>query len=321
MRKVFITSLILGLCACGSEKHDKQASAGKDADGPGGDGDAVVSDAGGVEDAGQTETDAGHENPGTSSVTGNTMTIGPVLGAAHGEKTVCVVLELGNADTLYVRELKTHIDPGSHHMIAYKTDEDVVTTPYPCAPSPNSPGLMIIAQSTDSALPYPEVAVASLAPHQHVRLELHYFNDNAMAREMKGAVTFVPHEGDATKLLPVQTLFTGAYDLEVPTGESESKYFQVMPPGNHYFALTTHTHRLGVLATLKRAKSQDDESAVLLHESRDWDEPPLTQFNPPIMFAGDGLLLTCEYDNYTGQPVHFGTNATDEMCFFWAYYY
>jgi hypothetical protein len=53
-----------------------------------------------------------------------------------------------------------------------------------------------------------------------------------------------------------------------------------------------------------------------------WAEPPLDTYDPALTFAeGEGLALTCEFDNTTGGPVVFGEGFDDEMCFLWAHYY
>jgi hypothetical protein len=63
-------------------------------------------------------------------------------------------------------------------------------------------------------------------------------------------------------------------------------------------------------------------NATPLHESLNWEEPPLDSFSPPLAFDGsDGLRLICNYENTTDRVVTFGTATTDEMCFMWAYYY
>jgi len=36
---------------------------------------------------------------------------------------------------------------------------------------------------------------------------------------------------------------------------------------------------------------------------------------------GPGFNFTCTWDNTTSTDVNFGESATNEMCFFWAYYY
>jgi hypothetical protein len=102
---------------------------------------------------------------------------------------------------------------------------------------------------------------------------------------------------------------------------AESSY---TPPGSsgspiRVFAITSHTHSLGVRSTIEHMASG---SPMLLHESLDWAEPPLTQLDPPLVFTGsESLRLRCEYQNDTNRDVMFGTAFEDEMCFMWVYYY
>ncbi|HTU60225.1 MAG TPA: hypothetical protein VMF89_17365, partial [Polyangiales bacterium] len=93
-------------------------------------------------------------------------------------------------------------------------------------------------------------------------------------------------------------------------------------PAWNVFAMTSHTHQLGVHATIERVANANAPTATPLHESRDWAEPPLTVFAQPLVFDGtDGLRLTCRYMNTTDRDVHFGTGVDDEMCFMWVYYF
>ena len=121
----------------------------------------------------------------------------------------------------------------------------------------------------------------------------------------------------AERFLALSQLIGGIAMIALVT----TKSFVPMHAGQHYFALTTHTHRFGVLSTLERATSENDPNATLLYTSDSWAEPPLTTYDPPLTFNGDGLRLTCNYRNTTTDPVSFGTSALDEMCFFWGYYY
>jgi len=90
----------------------------------------------------------------------------------------------------------------------------------------------------------------------------------------------------------------------------------------HVFALTSHTHSLGVRATIERVSDAFAGPGEQLHESLSWSEPPMTEFMPPIEFTGtDGLRLKCEFNNTTDHDVMFGTAVQDEMCFMWLYYY
>ena len=54
-----------------------------------------------------------------------------------------------------------------------------------------------------------------------------------------------------------------------------------------------------------------------------WDEPETTSYNgDPFSIPTDGGLdFECSWTNTTNARVGFGESATDEMCFFWAYYF
>jgi hypothetical protein len=53
-----------------------------------------------------------------------------------------------------------------------------------------------------------------------------------------------------------------------------------------------------------------------------WQEPETTIADPPFQIpTGGGFNFTCEWNNPGTDSVGFGESATDEMCFFWAYYY
>ena len=48
----------------------------------------------------------------------------------------------------------------------------------------------------------------------------------------------------------------------------------------------------------------------------------MIQYDPPLHFQkGEGFRDRCSWNNTTNKSVGFGEGGTDEMCFFWAYYY
>ena len=57
-------------------------------------------------------------------------------------------------------------------------------------------------------------------------------------------------------------------------------------------------------------------------DEKDWSNPALKMFDPPIAFDGtNGLSYQCSWQNGTDQAVQFGESALNEMCFVGAYYY
>ena len=157
-------------------------------------------------------------------------------------------------------------------------------------------------------------------------MQLHYINTTTEAHDIEGAVelTLAP---EGAELVEAKSLFTGTTSIDIaPHATSTSEHFQIVGPETgsvrHAFALTSHTHGLGVRATIERVPSAGAPTTEPLHESLDWAEPPLTNFDTPLEFDGtDGVRLRCEYENDTDRQVHFGTGFFDEMCFMWLYYF
>jgi hypothetical protein len=158
-------------------------------------------------------------------------------------------------------------------------------------------------------------------------MELHYFNPTTEPMDVRAEIEFVLAEGEElVGLREASMVFTGQVALALPPrAPSTAEFFTVLPgtPDNpiHIFAMTSHTHALGVRATIERAPDAF-AAGVMMHESLSWSEPPMDEYSPALAFTGtDGLRLKCEYNNTTDVAVGFGTRVQDEMCFMWLYYY
>jgi hypothetical protein len=260
--------------------------------------------------------------PDAGPVDSDTLTFGPDPLPVGAERTVCIVLDAGNDVARQVRAIRTHLPEGSHHMIVYQTFEAVSTTPTPCFPFADGGSAIFIAETVDAYLRYPPEAALAFRPHQHIKIEVHEVNYLAMPLDITASVTFEYDPIGAPTASPVQFLFTGDMSLLLPARSTSTETsFHFVPDGANVFGLTSHTHSLGVRATIHRGRSETDYSD-LLHESLDWANPRLDVFDPALTFApGEGLRLSCEFDNTTSSNVSFGLDFADEMCFLWAYYY
>lgn len=275
-------------------------------------------------------TDApGTDAPGTDAFTpdagpveSDTVNFGPDPLAVGEERTVCVVLDAGNDVARQVRAIRTHLPTGSHHMIVYRTDAPLDPTPTPCMPFADGGSAIFIAETVDAYLAYPSEAALAFGAHQHIRVEVHEVNYTPAPIEVRASVTFEYYDLGSPTLTPVQFLFTGDTGLYLPARmETTVTSFHGVPTGARVFGLTSHTHSLGVYASIHRGTSETAYSD-LLHEADDWANPALDSFNPPLTFAGDeGLRLECVYNNTRDSAVSFGLGFQDEMCFLWAYYY
>jgi hypothetical protein len=166
-----------------------------------------------------------------------------------------------------------------------------------------------------------------LEPHQRIFLQLHYINLKPTAANIGGKVTLKLADAGAGTLKPVHSVFAGATNFTLQPHQPGSAEYFLQPRAGmdgtpHVFSLTSHTHSLGVHATIERVSGIDAAPTTPIHVSDDWAEPPLTQFSPVLDFNGnDGLRLICQYMNDTDRAVHFGTAFNDEMCFMWMYFY
>lgn len=239
----------------------------------------------------------------------------------------CVVVELPNTEPVWASEFHATLTNGSHHMIVDRRDAkvDLITEAELCSPSTGADTTrLMIAQQHDTQLKLPENVAFKLDAKQRIYLQMHYVNTTDKPLALKGNIELTLLTNDKAPI-EAKSVFTGSTSINLPAHQAgESKYFQVLPadPAWNVFAMTSHTHKLGVHSTIERVAAADAPETKPLHESHDWAEPPLSVFDKPLVFDGkDGLRLTCRYMNTTDRDVHFGTGVAEEMCFMWVYYF
>jgi hypothetical protein len=272
--------------------------------------------------------DTGHGKGGASQSDGKLeafieVTEIPVGAEAHR----CVVVELPNSEPVWVETLHATLGNGSHHMIIdrRRAEDTLMPDAELCGPTMGGDASrLLIAQQHDTLLELPPNVGFLLEPKQRLFLQLHYINVTEKPMTIKGNIALNLFAQDA-KPIEAQSTFTGSTSINLaPRQPGTSTHFQKLPAEQpwHVFAMTSHTHQLGVHSTIERVAALDAAETTPLHESRDWSEPPLTVFEEPLVFDGsDGLRLTCRYMNTTDRTVTFGTAVDSEMCFMWIYYF
>ena len=153
----------------------------------------------------------------------------------------------------------------------------------------------------------PEGTAFRIEPHQRVYLQLHYINYTQATADIEGSLELEPFAPTEGTPIEAHSRFTGQMSLNIPSGEASLGEFFFTPMGTaarpiQVFAITSHTHSLGVRSTIERVPARNSPDSTPIHESTDWAEPPLTQFDPPLQFTGqDGLRLRCNYQNDTAE--------------------
>jgi hypothetical protein len=291
---------------------------------------SVTSGAGGSASSSATSMSAGSggAEPGTTTLT---ATMGPYSIPSGEEAVKCIVVSLNNPAPAFVRKFQTNLEPGSHHMIVYLSDEPETTTPFDCQSFGAAGGSAIfIAQQPHSELVFPKdpdgVPVGlALAANQKIRLEMHYINTTGAVLDVVGKATMdvLPQTAN---VIQSGFAFEGAFGIPTIPAQGEADTglrFQQGIPGTHVFALTTHQHHLGTEMKVWFANGPNDTSK-LVADSLSWSDPPLVLFTPTLDFplgTTQGFTYDCHWKNPTPSPVQGGLGANDEMCFFWHYYY
>jgi hypothetical protein len=306
MRKRHLVSwaglLVLLSCACSSASNPGAPDAGSSADGA--------------------------PPPGSFSLTFGPITVQPGI-----EKTQCITRRLGNPNALHVGTIHNTLGPASHHMIVYRVNDAVEQAdPYDCKPftdtlNPAKGAPLMITQKKDDLLMLPQGVAYSIAANQMVRLELHYINPGSAPVDLTATTTLVPI-ADADFQNEAEFLFVGNVDISLPPNATTTlgpTFFTVPPEyaDTKFFALTGHEHHLGTNVQISVSSGASDPGTPVYDvPGWNWAEPktvfPASPFSVP---AGNGFRFTCTWNNTTGQTVSFGESATNEMCYFWAYYY
>jgi hypothetical protein len=264
------------------------------------------------------------------------VTWGPVPVAAGVESTQCIWVHLNNTEEIKVHQFHDVLSTSSHHLIVYKDDMDTVeqTTPTPCQPftgALNTTGMiepMVITQKHDDEISLPDKVAYTLAPNQMIKLEMHYINATDSEQQATATTDFYAAD-PATIDYEASILFTGDPDIDILPGQTQTLHNFFLVPSyldlsqSHIFAITGHEHHLGTGVQVNVAPSKTGPmTSVYAPDPFQWAEPATTVHSPPFSVPVDGGFdFTCTWNNTGTTEVKFGESATDEMCFFWAYYY
>ena len=270
------------------------------------------------------------------------LTWGPLDVDPGEEDTRCVTLELSNDTEIKVRAMRNQLGNSSHHLIVYRDNsgDPLNATPTPCqafAGTLNPSGMsgpIMITQRADESLLLPNDVAYTFAPHQHIKLEMHFINTSEQVQTLSAQTDFTSVD-PTTVSQEADFLFIGSPDIQLPacSAQDESCPPQTVeaffnPPPSlddlNIFAITGHTHHLGRdMQVATRATAAADPVPVYAPDNFSWSEPETVSHSPtfPIPSGAGGFQFSCEYKNTTNAEVTFGEKASNEMCFFWAYYY
>ena len=335
MRIALVASLLLVVAGCGHGASNNSDGGGGGAGG-GGTGGTGGGGTGGSGGGGTGGSGGGGGSAGSVSVS-----IGPIPVAAGQETTVCVIKRLPTTADIDVVNVATTLAPGSHHLIAYRSNATTESpTPTSCSSFEgvlNGEAPIFIADAASQAMQLPDGVAYHFPAGQMVRLEAHYLNATQAALQGMGTITFTP--GPPMTYQAADIMMCGnVASLQCPVGGLAPGMANVALPVGKYsgggsvdftklkvFAFTTHEHHRGLDVKIWKSTSSNPMATQLL-DNPDWANPQLKVLDTANVLsfqAGEGLAWQCTYNTSSDtSKVCFGeSGATNEMCFIWAYYY
>jgi hypothetical protein len=276
--------------------------------------------------------------PDAAALTGTpyTVTWGPVLVQPGVEDTQCMWVPLGNTAPIKVHQFVDQLDLISHHLIVYTDNLHTTAQPTPVACQPFSGALstsgtiapIAITQTSHDEITLPPGVGYTLAANQMIKLEHHYINETDSPQMAMATTTL--YAADANDIqYEAGFIITGSLDVYIPAGSNAAlhQFFQ-FPSYEDFsqskiFAVTGHEHHLGTGVTVNVAPSPTGPMTTVYNPNPFEWASPMTQGQDPFFSVpnGGGYDFTCTWNNTTASAVLFGESATDEMCFFWQYYY
>lgn len=162
------------------------------------------------------------------------------------------------------------------------------------------------------------VALALPEPGGTFILQVHYWN----GMELDGIVdrsgvalcadTTPPEHVAAVHTLGTVLIDVPAHGTQTVTGwcaPQTTEPIQILASG-------PHMHRLGTAIRTEILRGGSEANMEMLVEVDPWDfDDQGRRKTETTLFPGDVLRTTCEYSNPTANPVRFGEDTEDEMCF------
>jgi hypothetical protein len=248
------------------------------------------------------------------------------------DQYVCYSVNLppfGDASSDHVLAISPNIDNHTivHHVLLFQADPNdntITSTPAPCNAGGSLTWRVVYAWAPGGGAMQtpPNVGFPYDATTKWV-VQVHYNNIKGLSGETDTS-GFSFCATDQAVQYDADVVAFGNMDFQIPplsTYDSTCNY-AVTPQlaGIHAFAAFPHMHQLG--QAIQTEQTLADGGIIGMAESVPWN------FNSQIWFpidtvlnAGDTVTTRCAWQNSTPQPVTFGQNTEDEMCYSFTAYY
>jgi hypothetical protein len=243
-----------------------------------------------------------------------------------GETLMCIYAQMPmDRGVIAVPSAESIFTPGSHHLLAYRSDltqiPDGQTGVWSCADGTwmvHERGSYYEAQQPMSRRDLPPGVAHRFQPGEVVIIQTHYLNPSTDPLDAHAQLTL--HTVDvATVPNEAGSIIFSDINISVPAGgKSRSTMTCTLPTDIHPALLWSHMHKQGI----NFVATTDDTAAAAtlgtLYTEMDWDEPHprAYPYDPPVtLHANTHITFSCDFANPNSYSLTFGQSAeTNEMC-------
>jgi hypothetical protein len=240
---------------------------------------------------------------------------------APGEIQHCHVFKLDNVRSVEVDRLQVKFPEGSHHVHIYRSTEPEPDQVYDCLNGIDWTkwSLLIGAQTQSMDWQLPEGVTLPLEPHQQLLAQVHWLNTTDQTVDSKIDLSFHTTQESKEHL---GVVFGVNQRINVAPGQrSRVQAFCPIPEGAKVHAMMGHFHAYGSdYKVLERMPNQ--LGGYELYASPDEPGFEFKLFSPAREITrGAGLQYECNYFNWSGETLTWGSNTeSQEHCNMTAYY-
>jgi hypothetical protein len=327
LRLIVVSSwmgIAVALFGCGPKSHDTKSgfdrggSKSSDSDSDSDEDEAVDS---GASHGGKIATGAAKvEDDGTVNFQFD------VAVPAGQELFKCIYGQFPTDGVTAVASAESHYTPGSHHMLAYRSDltaiPDDQTGVWDCADGSwfiHQRGSYYEAQQPDEERTLPEGVAHKFQPGEVIIIQAHYIN--VTDTDIDAHVKFNLHTMNVDDVKEeAGTIYFNDTSINIPPHARAGVTMTCPIPQDINLAfLWSHMHKRGTHFVV----TTDDPIAgaklgSTLYEESDWSEPKPREYpdgEEYELHAGSHITFSCEYQNDSDNAFMFGNSAeTNEMC-------
>jgi hypothetical protein len=214
-----------------------------------------------------------------------------------------------------------------HHWILWESPNSYADgSVFPCGALPDSSSVFLAGWAPGGQnFVMPDNVGLKLRPGSTLLLQVHYWNaaGHQDVRDRSGIALCTGH----ARTHEAGVVAVGPMNISIPprTDDHEESYtcpgFLTSLIGTmNILASSPHMHGLGKRYTTEIIRNHGSgmETVELLTSVNPWDfndQTSYPQAPPVVVNGGDGVRVTCTYDNPGPNTVSWGENTEDEMCF------